>query len=61
MKESVVAPVYWEDGTEISPRMTIFKDDEMRGTLKDGRKVWFDCEKEQWYIPERVANGEVLS
>jgi hypothetical protein len=59
MKQTVVAPVFWEDGTPISARMTIIKKSEQEGTLKnDGRKVWYDGEKKHWYIPERVAKGE---
>ena len=43
----------------ILPRTTIHKDSEMTATLNDGRRVWFDAEKNKWILPHRVSKGEV--
>jgi len=60
MNETITAPVYWEwDEHPFHPKMTIIKTNEMQGRLKDGRDVFYDCEKKRWYIPERIAKGEV--
>ena len=60
MIEKITAIIYWEDGKQMSGhKMTVFKESEMKGHLKDGRPVWYDTIKNRWYYPDRVAKGEV--
>lgn len=68
--QRVVDEAYFEDENMklhlISRNALIFKDSEMTGTLKDGRRVWNRIDRkpdgsysETWVIPFRVAKGEV--
>lgn len=61
IEKSVMVFQEFENGDliAIAPRKAIHKDTEMTATLSDGRRVWFDIEKQKWIIPYRVAKGEV--